>query len=64
MTDNATTVELRDGTRIHANAVVRWIKAVPQKGAYASGVQFMQVTDKDRKHIRRFLHELDQTSGL
>ncbi len=58
------TIKLRDGTLINTNAAVRWVKTVPQKGAYASGVQFEHVSDKDRKKITKFIAELDDTSGL
>ncbi|MFP4501030.1 MAG: PilZ domain-containing protein [Candidatus Hydrogenedentota bacterium] len=43
---------------------VRWTKAVSKKEGYASGVQFDQITTKDRERVLRFLHELDETIGL
>ncbi len=58
------TIKLRDGSKIATNATVRWVKAVPEKGAYASGVQFAEVPDKDRRKIDHFLQELDATAGL
>ena len=57
-------IELRDASKISTNAVVRWVKAIPEKGGYASGVQFGEVTRKDRKRITKFLDELDATAGL
>lgn len=58
------TIRLRDESQITTAAMVRWVKAVPEKGAYASGVQFVQVTSKDQGRIEQFLKELDNTAGL
>lgn len=58
------TIELPDRSQICTNAKVRWIKAVPQKDAYASGVQFIHVSKKDNKKLGKFLKELDATVGL
>lgn len=57
-------VKLRDASEIHTHASVRWVKHVPEKGAYASGVQFIHVSEKDQVKIRKFLQELDATLGL
>jgi c-di-GMP-binding flagellar brake protein YcgR len=58
------TIGLRDGSEIHTKAAIRWVKVVPQKGGYASGVQFSQVSGKDQTKIAEFLAELDATAGL
>jgi c-di-GMP-binding flagellar brake protein YcgR len=58
------TIQLRDGSKINTNALIRWIKSIPQKGGYASGVQFVEVSEKDRRAISKFLVELSETSGL
>jgi c-di-GMP-binding flagellar brake protein YcgR len=58
------TIRLRDGSDIHAKGSVRWVKAIPEKQAYASGVQFLTVADKDLAKVRKFLEELDATAGL
>jgi len=60
----ALVIRLRDGEDIHANSTVRWVKMVPQKGGYASGVQFTHMSDKDRRLLGKFLTELEQTAGL
>jgi c-di-GMP-binding flagellar brake protein YcgR len=57
-------VKLRDGSEIFTHASVRWVKHVPEKHAYTSGVQFIHVADKDQAKIRKFLQELDATLGL
>ncbi len=57
-------IRLRDGEDIHATGAVRWVKMVPQKGGYASGVEFSQMPDKDRKLVARFLAELEKSAGL
>jgi len=58
------TISLRDGARVHANGIVRWIKAVPEKGGYASGAQFRGLTEDARRNLARFLTEIDKTVGL
>lgn len=58
------TILLRDGTKINTNAMVRWVKSVPQKGGSASGVQFVEVLEKDQQALNKFLRELSETSGL
>lgn len=57
-------IELQDKTKISAKAVVRWVKAVPKKGGYASGVRLMDLATKDQKRIASFLSKLDATAGL
>jgi len=58
------TIAIGEKSHIHTNAVVRWVKDVPEKAGYASGVQFKAVAAKDQKQIDRFLQELDATVGL
>ena len=57
-------VDLRGDAVIHAGAEVRWVKAIPEKGGYATGVQFDQVSARDQTALSRFLQELDATAGL
>ncbi len=57
-------IKLRDGSEIHTHALVRWVKFVPEKNAYSSGVQFVHVADKDVAKIRKFLGEMDASLGL
>ena len=57
-------ITLRDSSNINAKAVVRWVKMMPEKGGYASGVQFTHVSTKDQVRITEFLTELDTTAGL
>jgi hypothetical protein len=57
-------LRLRNGKQIGTNGMVRWTKGVPQKGGYASGVQFAQLSEKDLKVVRAFLQEMDDTVGL
>lgn len=57
-------IELRDRTRINTAADVRWVKAIPEKGGYASGVHFKHVDPPQRKRLAKFLNHLDDTAGL
>lgn len=58
------TIILEDSTEITAKAVVRWVKSVPEKRGYASGVQFSHVSPTDTLRIEKFLEQLDATLGL
>ena len=58
------TIKLREGVNIETEAVVRWVKAVPEKAAYATGVQFAKVSNQDQEKIMEFLHVLDANLGL
>ncbi|MDQ1256868.1 MAG: PilZ protein [Candidatus Hydrogenedentes bacterium] len=58
------TIKMREGEKISTNAVVRWVKAVPDKGAFASGVQFKEVSKSDAERIEAFLKYLDKSAGL
>ena len=58
------TIVLPEGGTVNTHATVRWVKAMPEKQAYASGVQFVHVTDADQALIEGFLAELDATAGL
>lgn len=57
-------INLRSGSKVHAQSVVRWIKAVPKRGGYACGIQFSQVQQKDQQLILIFLREIEETIGL
>jgi len=57
-------VTLPEGGALNTHATVRWVKAMPERKAYASGVQFTHVSDADRKLVEEFLAELDATAGL
>jgi len=58
------TIMLPEGGTVNTHAIVRWVKAMPEKQAYASGMQFVHVTDADQALIEGFLTELDATAGL
>jgi len=51
-------IHLPTGATITTNATVRWVKAIPQKEAYMSGVQFVHLTQRDHKKVVGFLKEL------
>lgn len=57
-------ITLKDGAAVNAAAVVRWVKALPEKKGSAAGVQFSEVSEKDRRLIAGFLESLDETAGL
>lgn len=47
------------GARIASLANVRWVKAIPEKGVYMSGVKFLDMTPRDGQNLTRFLAELE-----
>ncbi|MCP4644264.1 MAG: PilZ domain-containing protein [bacterium] len=57
-------IELPKGPVINTVCTVRWVKSLPEKGGYASGVQFLRVPTKDKRPLVKYLAELDQTAGL
>ncbi len=58
------TIELRDGARIHAPADIRWVRDLPEKGGFCSGVAFKGLANADRKAVTAFLRELDASAGF
>ena len=57
-------IEMKNGSKVETNAVVRWVKAIPEKKAYAAGVQFVRLAAKDQEKIHEFLQFLDANVGL
>ncbi len=57
-------IEVSGGRHIRSTGTVRWTKHLPEKGGYASGVQFQKLSDSDTKILHQFLDELDRTIGL
>jgi c-di-GMP-binding flagellar brake protein YcgR len=53
------TIILPDSKKIVAAGDVRWVKAMPEKGAFASGVKYQEVDEKSQKNLQRFLSYLD-----
>lgn len=60
----ALVIHIEGGADIRANAVVRWTKAVPERGGFASGAQFERLADPEARAIHAFLDRLDRTIGL
>lgn len=60
----ALAIRLYDASHIDLRAVVRWVKAIPDKEGFVSGVQFMDVSGVEQSKILVFLRELDATVGL
>ena len=58
------TIILSDNVQINVGGQARWVKAIPEKQGYATGVQFQNATENDRVLILRFLNQLDATAGL
>ena len=52
-------IELPGKTRVESRATVRWVKAIPEKGACASGVEFHNLGRKEQKALQAFLQKLD-----
>jgi c-di-GMP-binding flagellar brake protein YcgR len=57
-------ISLQTGEEIKAVGVVRWNKAIPEKGGYGLGVQFTRADHDAQSHIQSYLDYLDQTGGL
>jgi len=57
-------IEVSGGRHIKATGLVRWTKQLPDKGGYASGVQFQKISANDINVLNHFLDELDRTIGL
>lgn len=57
-------ITLEKGGDIKAVGMVRWTKAVPEKGGFALGIQFTRAEPKAQDQIRSFLAQLDKTVGL
>lgn len=53
------TITVPDLPDIVINARVRWVKAVPKKGAHASGVEFIRMAEEQQASLARFLERLD-----
>lgn len=49
---------------IKAVGMVRWTKAVPEKGGFALGVQFTRAESHAQELIRAYLARLDENLGL
>ncbi|MFM1918421.1 MAG: hypothetical protein RLZZ303_55 [Candidatus Hydrogenedentota bacterium] len=49
---------------VHAEAVARWGKALPEKGGYATGFQFNGLSRDDERKLDSFLRRMDETAGL
>ncbi|HOV33219.1 MAG TPA: PilZ domain-containing protein [Candidatus Hydrogenedens sp.] len=57
-------IEMSAGKHIRAVGSIRWTKHLPEKGGYASGIQFQKISAEDLKVLNHFLNELDRTIGL
>jgi len=57
-------IGLLGGVTIDSKGMVRWMKAVVQRGGYAAGIEFTHIENEDRDRIETFLQELDDTVGL
>jgi len=57
-------IEVNTGRHIRSVGSIRWTKHLPEKGGYASGVQFQKISSEDSKVLNQFLNELDRTIGL
>jgi hypothetical protein len=57
-------IELRVGQQIHTPANIRWVRDLPEKGGFCSGVAFKGLVDADRKAVTAFLQELEASAGF
>ena len=53
------TILVPDGGPIATTGTVRWVKSIPKKNAFASGVEFKGLSDEGLKTIKAFLDKLD-----
>jgi len=57
-------LSLRDGQRVPAEGIIRWTRVVSRQDGFASGVEFLNLSEEDHKLIDEFLNELDDTMGM
>jgi hypothetical protein len=57
-------IKPNNGDAIHVRSSVRWIKAIPEKGGFASGVKFKDVPPSEEKKIMLFLDGIIRSAGL
>jgi c-di-GMP-binding flagellar brake protein YcgR len=57
-------IAMEDKKPISAEGVCRWTKSVPDKGGFASGIQFAAISPKEQHKIGDFLQHLDANIGL
>lgn len=57
-------IELRNGKQVHTPADIRWVRDLPEKGGFCSGVAFKELVKEDRKSVEAFLRELDASAGF
>lgn len=51
-------IELSDGSAIDSVAEVKWTKPLPENVGYYLGVEFSEISDKDKNRLNQFLAEL------
>lgn len=51
-------IELSDGSAIDSMAEVKWTKPLPENVGYYLGVEFSEISDKDKNRLNQFLAEL------
>jgi len=49
---------------LQCGALVRWVKAVPEKDGFASGVRLVEVPARAQQQLDHFLEKLAQSLGL
>lgn len=57
-------LSLRDGQRVPAEGIIRWTRVVSRQDGFASGVEFLNLSEEDHQQILDFLNELDETMGM
>ena len=57
-------IKTREGVTLKGKGQVRWVKSVPEKRGFATGVQFEDLSEAESDAINEFLASLDATAGL
>lgn len=57
-------ITLQSGEEIRAVGLVKWNRALPEKGGFGLGVQFTRADHDAQSRIQKFIAYLDQTGGL
>ena len=57
-------IMLKDGDVLETLTEVRWVKEIPDKNGFASGLHFQNLDPVILKKLMDFLKELEQTAGL
>lgn len=56
-------IELSDASTIDSVAEVKWTKPLPEEVGYYLGVEFLEISNKQKNRLNQFLAELGEVSS-